>query len=376
MGIGRFAYTVILPYMQEAEQFSNATAGFLATSNYLGYFVGALIAGKMRIQNKQIPYLRIGMFISIVTTAYIGLTGSYYVWYIVRFISGVISAFIFVVVSSIVLDRLAKEEKTQLSGLFYSGVGLGIMISSLIVSPLHKYFAWNGTWIGLALFSIVLFVFIWLFIQKDNTKVSVQKVSNGPANIVNAPPKEWIPWLIIAYGLEGLGYIVTGTFIVSIAETSSVFRGDATMVWFIVGLAAVPSCLIWAKMAQKIGYVKSLIIAMLLQAFGIVLPAIEENSMMIYTSAFLFGATFMGITTIATTLARRIVPSNSNRILGFITASYAFGQLIGPSLAGILASSSNSYDMALIGASGIVFVGAVCIMNGMKFEQKIEESST
>ncbi|MFJ7406798.1 MULTISPECIES: YbfB/YjiJ family MFS transporter [unclassified Lysinibacillus] len=372
MGISRFSYTVILPYMQEAFAFSRATAGFLATSNYLGYFVGAIIVGRLQIQKKRIPFLQLALVMSIVTTGLMGCTEAIFVWYVLRFISGVMSAFIFVIAASLVLDQLANSRKSHLSGIFYSGVGIGIALSALIVSPIHALFNWYGTWIALAFFSSILLIFIVIFIKPiiPNT----QREPSEATVIRTSLPTSWIKWLVFAYSLEGLGYIITGTFIVSIAKESTSFQGDAVFVWFVVGIAAIPSCFIWSKLAQRWGYVKTLFIAMLLQAFGIVLPAFTTNTVTLYTSAFVFGATFMGITTVATTLAKQIVPMNSHKILGFLTAGYALGQLLGPSLAGILANYTDSYHYALIGASAVVLVGALCLINGIKYEKIIANS--
>lgn len=366
MGIGRFSYTVILPYMQETFEFSRATAGYLATSNYLGYLVGAWVAGRLPIGNKRILFLQITLVISILTTAFMGFTNVIIIWYLLRFISGVVSAFIFVVITSLILDQLASSSHMHLSGLFYSGVGIGIALSAVIVSPIQAVFHWNGTWIVLALFSIVLFVLIVLFIKPitpSKQLVESQIISQ------KAPPQSWMKWLIIAYSLEGLGYIVTGTFIVSIAQESTSFHGDAAFVWFVVGVAAIPSCIVWSKLAQRYGYVKILLISMLLQALGIGLPALATNSMTLYASAFIFGATFMGITTVCTTLARKLAPVNSHQMIGYLTAGYALGQMIGPSIAGTLASYTNSYQYALVGASLVVMLGGLCLIGGVKYDR-------
>ncbi|AUS85976.1 MFS transporter [Lysinibacillus sp. YS11] len=366
MGIGRFSYTVILPYMQETFEFSRATAGYLATSNYLGYLVGAWVAGRLPIGNKRILFLQITLVISILTTAFMGFTNVIIIWYLLRFISGIVSAFIFVVITSLILDQLASSSHMHLSGLFYSGVGIGIALSAVIVSPIQAVFHWNGTWIVLALFSIVLFVLIVLFIKPitpSKQLVESQIISQ------KTPPQSWMKWLIIAYSLEGLGYIVTGTFIVSIAQESTSFHGDAAFVWFVVGVAAIPSCIVWSKLAQRYGYVKILLISMLLQAIGIVLPALATNSMTLYASAFIFGATFMGITTVCTTLARKLAPVNSHQMIGYLTAGYALGQMIGPSIAGTLASYTNSYQYALVGASLVVMLGGLCLIGGVKYDR-------
>ncbi|MGM0835430.1 MAG: YbfB/YjiJ family MFS transporter [Bacillota bacterium] len=365
MGIGRFAYTPILPLMQNALSFTDTLAGYLASSNYAGYFVGAILAGVLPMKMHKTLYLRASLMISILTTFSMGLSHSYILMFVFRFVSGVASAFIFVLASSIVLDKLAVTGKTKWAGLFYSGVGFGIFFSTLFIPTLNHLFEWEGVWKGLAIVSVILIIFVCLWL-KDSSYSEMD--NDEQAVITQVPPLKWLPWLIIAYGLEGLGYIVTGTFIVSIAEQTSAFSRDATFVWIVVGIAAIPSCIFWAALAKRRGFVKSLLFSMTLQAIGIALPVFWLSQTSLIISAFLFGATFMGITTLATTLARQMCPLNSSRIIGYLTAIYAVGQMIGPTIAGILSSHTKSYDSALIGAASLVIVGAVFLLSGIRYD--------
>jgi predicted MFS family arabinose efflux permease len=374
MGIGRFAYTPILPLMQNALSFSNAEAGYLASSNYAGYFVGAILAGVLPLKKHKTFYLRISLMVSILTTCMMGLSHFYILMLTVRFISGVASAFIFVLASSIVLDKLAVTGKTSWSGLFYSGVGFGIFFSTLFIPSLNNLFEWEGVWVGLAIVSIILTIFVCFWL-KDSPNTMIKK--DEQLIITQAPPLKWLPWLVVAYGLEGLGYIVTGTFIVSIAEKTPIFSIDPAFVWMVVGLGAIPSCIISSTLAKKWGFVKTLVLSMILQSMGIILPVFWLTQSSFIISALLFGATFMGITTLATTLARQMSPSNSSRVIGYLTAIYAAGQMIGPTIAGILSSYTQSFNSALIGAASVVFIGALLLVSGIRFDRmpKIETTS-
>lgn len=366
MGIGRFAYTPLLPLMQNALSLTDAAMGYLASSNYAGYFAGAILTGVLPLKKHKTIYLRISLMVSILTTCMMGFSHSYILMLIVRFISGVASAFIFVLASSIVLDKLADSGKTNWSGFLYSGVGMGIFFSTLFIPSINRLFMWEGVWVGLAIVSAILLIFVWLWLKESpNTNVKKDE-QNG---IIQAPPLKWLPYLIFAYGLEGLGYIITGTFIVSIAEKTSIFFMDPAFVWMVVGLAAIPSCIFWSTLAKKWGFVKSLVFSMILQSIGIALPAFVLNQSSLIISSLLFGATFMGISTLTTTLARQMNPLNSSRIIGYLTAFYAAGQMIGPTIAGILASYTQSFNSALIGAAGVVFIGSVLLVSGIRFDR-------
>src|SRR5699024_1946734 len=371
MGIGRFSYTPILPLMQGHLHFSDTVAGLLASSNYAGYLVGAIGTMVFSYTASRERYLQISLLISIGTTCAMGLTDHILLFHLLRFLSGIASAYIFVLASSIVLDYLAKIGKAKWSGILYAGVGLGILFSSFFIPSFYRISSWQGTWIGLAIISVILFFLPLLFIRRQPVIKTANGLSEVPA--IAVPEKSWFPFLTIAYGLEGFGYIITGTFIVAMAEQSTSFTGNATTVWMVAGICAIPSCMIWAEMADRFGYMKILTIIFCLQAIGIILPAIHEHAIMFYGSAILFGVTFMGITTITTTVARQMFPVNSSKVLGFLTVIYATGQMVGPAIGGWLADATNCYIATLWGAGLIVSLGGGLIATGMKYDKKGDE---
>lgn len=368
MGIGRFSYTVILPYMQSEAGLSHIQAGYLATWNYLGYFLGATAAGMYTFRNKRRMVLS-SLIVSIVTTLGMGWTEHFLVWAALRLLSGIASAFAFVSAAGIIMDELMKRRKVHLTGAMYSGPGLGIALSAAVAAPFYHWQGWNGAWFGMGIVSLLLFPAVWLWMRTSNTPrgaaaplpAEVQRTGS----LRQLPPRPWYKWLLLSYGLEGLGYIVTGTFIVSIAEESAFFQGNAALVWLAVGLAAAPSCIIWARLGARFGLVHTLFAAMLLQAAGVLLPVLLHNSAALYVSAVMFGGTFMGITTLATNVAGQMFPTDKAKLVGQLTAGYALGQMIGPAVAGWAMQATGSYQLALIGASLIIFAGGFSLAGGM-----------
>lgn len=357
MSIGRFAYTPILPFMQLEKGFSTVFAGTLASANYAGYLAGAIAGSILPIQTYRRKLLLLSLASSISLTFAMGLVESPTVWILFRFVSGVTSAFVFVLTSSIILDRLATIGRIGLSGVMYAGVGLGIFVSGLVVAPLVERYSSDGAWIGLGFIALLLAMYVVAVVKEPESSPPSQAPPSSKRRF-----EPWLIWLLVAYGLEGLGYIITGTFIVAIAEQSSVFAGSGTNVWAIVGLAAVPSTMIWAFVGNRFGWMKSFAALLTIQATGVVLPAISQSPVSFYLSAILFGATFMGVTVLVASYAREKFPHASARILSVLTVTYALGQMMGPILASALAEQTGSYSLALVGAAAVIALGALCTL--------------
>lgn len=358
MGISRFAFTPILPFMRHDAGFSFEVAGFLASSNYIGYFIGALWAGFIYRKRKAI--LLISVVINVLSVVLMGLIELYSIWLALRLIAGITGGLIFVLTSSIIMDYLAKQTLTRWSGYLFGGIGLGIAISGLFVPYMEARFAWQGAWIGLGILS-ALFLLMTIVLWKD---LQVQDSMKATKSSESKLTQGFMPWLIAAYGFEGLGYIITGTFLVDIIHNIPSLQAYSSYSWVIVGLAAIPSAPVWTLLMEKFSAIKILYVAYVLQVFGILLPVFSQTVWSVLLSSFLFGLTFVGIVTLTTSYARQLFPTQSGAVVSILTTFYAFGQIIGPIIAGKLVGVYSSYKAALIFAGAIVFFALMIMLVG------------
>lgn len=165
-----------------------------------------------------------------------------------------------------------------------------------------------------------------------------------------------------AYFLEGLGYIVSGTFLVQIVEGMPGLAWFGAGAWILVGLAAVPSTVLWAKVASRIGYVAALVAAYVAQAVGIAMPVLSDGAWSAAGSAILFGGTFIGIAALTVTFAGQQAPRRAARTIGALTAAFGLGQVIGPVMAAALAGRTSDFGPSLTAASAAVLLGGVLMV--------------
>jgi len=370
MGISRFAFTPILPFMRIDEGLSFEEGGYLASSNYIGYFVGALGAGFIYRNKKN--FLLITVVLNILSIFIMGLTHSFAFWILLRFIAGTTSGFIFVLTSSIIMDYLATHFQTRLSGFLFSGIGIGIAISGLFVPFIEGIWDWEGTWLGLSILS-TLFLISTIILWKNISIQNGEKVKKTKDTKIL---QGFMPWLIMAYGLEGLGYIITGTFLVDIIYNIESLRSFASFSWVIAGIAAAPAAPIWMMLISKYSTVKVLSMAYILQVIGILLPVLTQSAWSVLLSAFLFGFTFVGIVSLSTAYARELFPKQSGVVVSALTTAYALGQIIGPILASSAESYFNSFKAPLTFAGSIVTVALAILLVGKWYSDRKQVSNT
>ena len=350
MGVGRFVYTPILPLMHAQAGLSASAGASLATANYIGYLAGALagILAPRLVRSRVI--LRISLILLIVTLLAMPLTHAVAVWWALRLLAGVASALVFVIAASSLLSHL-RGHPAHLPGWGFGGVGAGIALSGGVVLILRSVGDWRSAWWASAALAAVLAAGAWT-LRPEPYAVPV----SGPVGATRPASRprthRWFSALLACYSLEGVGYIIAGTFLVAaIEQTSPGWIGSGA--WVLVGLAAVPSSAFWAWLSRRWSRPDLLLAALVVQAVGIALPAVLGGVAAAVISAALFGATFLGIATIALAAGAHL---QFPRSVALLTVGYSVGQILGPLI--VTPLLHHGYHLALLVAAVVILVAA------------------
>jgi predicted MFS family arabinose efflux permease len=347
MGIGRFVYTPILPFMVEGLGLSQAEAGVIASANFLGYLLGALAAAKASLPGGRRRWFLISLAISALTTAAMATAASVPLFLVLRFASGVASAFVLVFSSALVLDRLAAAGRPGLSALHFAGVGLGIAASAILVALLAAGgLDWRGLWLASGALALAA---LWAVLRLVPAE---REPPPPPKRDGRARPNPRLVALILAYGLFGFGYVITATFISTLVRLTPELQWLEPYVWLAVGLAGIPSVAVWGWVARRIGNGRAFAVACLVEGIGVALSVLGSGAAAVLTAAALLGGTIMGITALGLVHARSLSAGDPRRAIALMTAAFGLGQMIGPSFAGYAYGFAGSFTLPTLVAAG------------------------
>ncbi|MEJ8809686.1 YbfB/YjiJ family MFS transporter [Variovorax ureilyticus] len=358
MGLGRFAFTPMLPVMLHEGKLDLQAGGLLASLNYLGYFVGALSCAAIRVRPASM--VRGGLVATAALLLGMGLLQGFAAWSVLRAAAGVMSAWTFVFASGWGLRRLAETGAPALGGVIYAGPGIGIAVTGLLGGTVGRWGSEAG-WIGLGLMALVLVAVVW-FVFSDGAQAHAAAASAAvaaPAPAEATTLRSDARWLVALYGLAGFGYIITATFLPVIARHALPGSPWPDLFWPLFGLAVVPGALIGARAPVHWDNRLLLAVAYLLQALGVVLSVVWPTIAGFALGSLLLGMPFTAITLFAMRDARRLRGNSSSGLIGYATASYGVGQILGPLFAAPLAQRTGSFTMPLLVAAAALTIGAM-----------------
>jgi MFS family permease len=378
MGYGRFLFTATLPDIMVQLSLSTTIAGWLASINYIGYFIGALIAMFVP-QRSTWQAMTLWAIMSVVTTMLLVIPNmALMLWYIIRLIAGIASGVAMILSSSFVIQNLSPERRSVLSAVHYAGIGVGISASAIVTWWLLKLgYHFDIIWLVAGFTSLPL---IWLLYaikprrvqtvdsQQIDAKqhVSVhQAYLNFKRSLYEAISghHKALALLFVSYVLAGFGYISSATFLPVMAAqrlTTQTYAG--LMIWLVVGIFAMLSNPLWGALAKRIGEIKTLMGLTVLQAFGMCLPIWFDGALGLYGNAAILGLTFVGMVSMTLTLFKNINPAYSNLLIALATLAYALGQFLGPLVTVALAGKDGNFNAGLLVAAIGLMIGLVLLV--------------
>lgn len=372
MGIGRFAFTPLLPMMLADGVVDLPTASWLASANYLGYLAGALLCTFQPWLWRRMgwppavnaPWLvRGGLVATVLLTLgmWLPLPGT---WPALRFAAGVASAVVFVHTSGWCLAQLARLGMPARGALIYTGPGGGIVVSGL-AATLMVAWHWKAAsgWLVFALLAALLTAGIWRVFDPRGQAAAAVTSSTSNARDGAARAGIQLTLLALAYGLAGFGYIITATFLPVIARQTLPGSPWLDMFWPIFGLGVILGALIASRLGAGGDMRLRLALCYGVQALGIGASLVSPTLTGFAAGSLLLGLPFTAITFFALQEVRRLRPAQAPSFIGLFTATYGVGQIVGPPLAAVLVARSPSavqgFDLSLQIATGALVLGAL-----------------
>ncbi|HYB42272.1 MAG TPA: YbfB/YjiJ family MFS transporter [Candidatus Methylomirabilis sp.] len=357
MGIGRFAFTPILPMMQQDAGVSVAQGAWLASANYLGYLLGALSA--LILRARPATAIRSGLVVIGLATLAMGVAPSFAAWLALRALAGVASAWVLVFGSAWALAALPATGPPVLRGTVFAGVGAGIAVAGAFCGVLMQRGATSPTaWRGLGVIALIGTAAVWriLGVRDD----AAPRQGRQPRGLARRWDSDTVA-LALCYGAFGFGYIIPATFVPAMARELVRDPRITAWSWPVFGIAAVVSTLVVAEATRFVSNRRLWALGHLVMAIGVAAPVVWPTVGGILTAALLVGGTFMVNTMAGMQEAKIVGGSRSTGLMAALTAAFATGQVAGPLFVTHAVGAGGDFSRPLLTASLLLLVSAVAL---------------
>ena len=372
LGVGRFAYTPILPFMQNDLILSSTDLGALASWNFFGYLVGSMVPllSKNIVYRQRIIFF-IALGLSVLTTALMGSVDMFALLVCIRFVAGISSALTLILGTGLIFKALELTGHSYLKLAHFCGFGIGIIISAVVVAITNKLgFNWSSQWMILAFLCCLLSIPVLFYIPKEKKPETTLK------QVIVLKIHSNLPFIFISigYGLFGAGYIIFGTFISAMSKNLPYLYSFGEQAWLIVGIAATPSVFLWQKLSNFIGRDLSLSLACMVSAFGVFLAIEFVSVIWIALGCIMYGAGMPGIVALTLLEGKNRYQGLITSAVAILTLSFSIGQMIGPLLAGFLIDMIGDYFFAMQVSVLLLFLAGIFMIHPCRVFNHLTDS--
>lgn len=360
LGIGRFAYALVLPDMREDLGWSYSAAGFMNTINAVGYLVGALVASRLIQRVGWSAAIRGGTVACVAALATCALTGNFIALSLARLVLGLGAAVGFVAGGALAatIAQSRPERANFLLSLFYAGPGVGILSSGLIAPFTLQHFgpgSWWMVWWAMTLLSAAMTVPLFLVRIESGARFT----EGGHAAFAVRP----VLIYLAAYFLFGAGYIAYMTFMIAYVRDGGGGAAAQAGFWGLIGMSAFVTPWAWRRVLalDRGGLATAIILGT--NAIGASLPMLGHSTAWLATSAVVFGVAFFAVVGSTTAFVRFNYPHEEwPTAIAAMTISFGVGQTLGPIVVGAITDALGSLSYALNVSAALLALGAVAAL--------------
>jgi predicted MFS family arabinose efflux permease len=370
LGIGRFAYTLVLPDMRDALGWSYSAAGFMNTVNAAGYLAGALVAARLIKRFGLAAAVRWSALACVLSLALCALSGNFVLLSLARLLVGFAAAIGFVSGAALAAT-IAQTQPSRadfLLSLFYAGPGLGILSSGLIAPFLLGAFgpgSWWIVWWAMTGLTAVMIVPLWL----APINISARIAEHAPGNFAVRP----VIVYLAGYFLFGVGYIAYMTFMIAFVRDAGGGAVAQSAFWCLIGLSAFVTPWVWRRVLKlhRGGTATAIILGV--NALGAALPLFGHSAAWLVISALVFGVSFFALVGSTTAFVRfNYPPAAWPAGIAAMTISFGIGQTLGPFAVGAISDVMGNLSYALSVSAATLALGAIL----SAFQGKLHPSSS
>jgi MFS family permease len=364
LGFARFGYSMILPGMKDALVLTYTQMGLMASGNFTGYVVFAVLGGMLA--SRYGPRIVITLSLSLVGASMLvtGFVVSFPQALFLRSLTGVGSGG--ANVSAIMLPAawFSARRRGLASGIIASGSSVGLIVTGFLVPKLNEMFGvegWRYSWAIFGAITLVFALFCGATIRNSPVEVSMMNERSGESGWKRVG-KDTLLWKIgLIYSMFGLSYVIYITFFGAYLVKEAGFTVEsAGMLWALVGGLSLVSGPFWGHISDAFGRGHSLALVYFIQFVSFFLFAQSGVAQAIYTSVLLFGITAWSIPSIlAAYSGDHFGPKLAFSVLGFLTLFFGIGQALGPSVAGYIADQTQTFTSAFLLSSSVAVLGGL-----------------
>lgn len=354
-GLGRFAYTPLLPMLVSDGFMGLDAAAAFATWNYVGYLLGAMLAIRLHQPDQIRRILPAALIVNALCTVAQGFVTQPDLFLALRLINGISNGVVFVQAPALVLEWLARHGLAAMSGLMYFGVGAGLLLSNGLASFPAEWLQGAARWWPMALAAVPLA--LWSAHQLSHldrpAAGSVPPAASPTGRLLD---RASLP-VFLAYAGAGLGYILPTTFLPVVArEQLEAGHWLLNGAWLILALSTLGAAWLWNKLGSRMGDRNALVLNYVVQGLGVAGPLLWPGEIGVFACALLVGSTFLGSVLLTQRLARALHPHQGPRISAALITLYGFAQLTGPWLARMwLEQGGSMSDTYWLGAGALLW---------------------